>query len=118
MKRNDIILVIIILVIAGVGGLWYTSRGKQVAGTVTVTVDGEVFGTYSLDEDQTIQINDTNLLQITDGTADMIDANCPDHTCVDQKAISKNKESIVCLPNKVVVEAHSSEEADIDAVAN
>ena len=34
------------------------------------------------------------------------------------KAASKNHESIICLPNKVVVEVDGSEESEFDAVAN
>lgn len=118
MKKNDIILAVIILIIAGAGLLIYIGLGKQSAGTITVTVDGEVFGTYSLEKNQKIQINDTNHLVIQDGQADMIEADCPDQICVDQKTISKNKESIVCLPNKVIVEVVGGEDADLDAVTN
>ena len=36
------------------------------------------------------------------------------------KAISKNKETIVCLPNKVVIEitAETGKETEMDSVAN
>ena len=40
----------------------------------------------------------------------MIRADCPDQLCVKQKAVSKNKESIICLPNKVVIEGKDSAE--------
>ena len=118
MKKNDWILVVVILVLAGVGFLVYTSFGKQTAGIVKVSVDGELFGTYSLEKEQKIQINDTNHLVIKDGQADMIEADCPDQICVDHKTISKNKETIVCLPNKVIVEIVGGEDVEMDAVAN
>lgn len=118
MKKNDWILVASILVIAGIGFLIYMSFGKQTAGLVKVTVDGELFGTYSLEKEQEIEINNTNRLILKDGQADMVEANCPDQICVDHKAISKNKETIVCLPNKVIVEIVGGEDAELDAVAN
>lgn len=118
MKKNDWILVAVILVLAGIGFLIYLNFGKQSAGLVKVTVDGELYGTYSLDKEQEIEINDTNRLIIEDGQVDMIEADCPDQICVDHKTISKNKETIVCLPNKVVVEIVGGENAEIDAVAN
>ena len=118
MKKNDWILVAVILVLAGVGFLIYTSFGKQTAGFVKITVDGEVYGTYSLEKEQEIKINDTNYLMIKDGYADMIEADCPDQICVEHISISKNKETIVCLPNKVVVEIVGGEDVEIDAVAN
>ena len=118
MKKNDWILVTVILVLAGVGFLIYTNLGRQSAGIVKVTVDGELFGIYSLEKEQEIKINDTNRMIIKDGQADMIEADCPDQICVDHKTISKNKETIVCLPNKVIIEIVGGEDVEMDAVAN
>ena len=83
-----------------------------------VTVDGELFGIYSLEKEQEIKINDTNRMIIKDGQADMTEANCPDQICVDHKTISKNKETIICLPNKVIVEIVGGKDVEIDAVTN
>jgi len=44
------------------------------------------------------------ILVIKDGKADMISAECPDHICVHHAPISHKGETIVCLPNRVVVE--------------
>ena len=118
MKKQDVILVVIALLFAGAGLLFYRSLGQQTTGVVKVTVEGELFGTYSLKKDQNIPINDTNYLIIKDGQADMTEANCPDQICVNQNAISKNRESIVCLPNKVIVEVVGGEDAKLDAVAD
>ena len=80
-----------------------------------------VYGTYALGEEQEIPIVQdgvtTNVLTIRDGRADMTEADCPDKLCVHQKAISKNHEMIVCLPNKVVVEVTGSEENGFDSIA-
>lgn len=118
MKKNDIMLAVIVLLIAGAGLLLYMGFGKQSAGTVTVTVDGALWGTYSLEKEQEIQIHNTNYLRIKDGQADMIEADCPDQICVNHKTISKNRETIVCLPNKVIVEVVGGREADMDSVTN
>ncbi len=118
MKKNDWILVVFILVLAGIAFLIYTNIGRETAGIVKVTVDGEIYGTYSLEKEQEIKINDTNSLLIHDGQADMVEADCPDHICVEHISISKNKETIVCLPNKVIVEIVGGEDVEIDAVAN
>lgn len=118
MKKNDWILVAVILVLAGVGFLVYTGLGRQSVGIVKVNVDGELFGTYLLEKEQEIKINDTNYLLIKDGQADMIEADCPDQICVEHISISKNKETIVCLPNKVIVEIVGGEDVEIDAVVN
>ena len=88
---------------------------------VQVTIDGEVYGTFSLSENQEIPIMidgvTTNLLVIKDGKADMTEADCPDMLCVHQRAVSKNNESIVCLPNKVVVQVIGAKESGFDSFA-
>lgn len=115
-----IFITILVVVVLGIAGVFYLRPAEQGA-QVIVTVDGEVYGTYSLAEEQEIPIIQrgvtTNLLVIRDGEADMIEADCPDKLCVHQKAVSKNNETIVCLPNKVVVQVTGSEESGFDSIA-
>lgn len=121
MKKNDrIFLCVVFLVLAAAAAVFYLTRGNHGV-QVKVTVDGDLYGTYSLNENQEIRIQKdgviTNVLVIKDGTADITEADCPDRLCVHQRAISKTKETIVCLPNKVVVEVAGSEESELDSVA-
>ena len=87
-----------------------------------VTINGEYYGRYSLtiDRIEKIELPDGsyNMLEIKDGKADITEASCPDGICVNHRAVSKQSQSIVCLPNKVVVEIESGEEAELDAVTN
>lgn len=118
-KRNDLILILGIICIAAFAYLLHERMQNVDDGIVVVKVDGEEKGTYRLSEEQTIEINGgTNILQIKEGKADMTEADCPDKLCVHQKAVSKNGESIICLPNKVVIEVKSSEQSAYDAVTN
>ena len=87
-----------------------------------VTIDGEVYGSFPLDTDcvEKIELPDGayNILEIKEGKADITEASCPDGICVNHRAVNKQSQSIVCLPNKVVVEIESGEEAELDAVTN
>lgn len=119
--RNDLIFIAVLAVLVlGIAGIFYLRQGGQGA-EVTVTVDGEVYGTYSLSEVQEVPILidgvTANLLVIAEGKADMTEADCPDKLCVHQRAISKTNETIVCLPNKVVVQVVGSEESGFDSIA-
>ena len=69
--------------------------------TAIVLVDGQEHDRYSLSIDRTIVL-DHNTLCIDNGQIYMVEADCPDHLCVHQGAIS-NSGMIVCLPNRVVV---------------
>lgn len=118
LQKKDWVLIALIVCVSVLAVFLHEFIGGKGAGCATVKVRGEIEGVYSLAEDQTIEINGgTNLLQIKNGTVDMLEADCPDKLCVNQKAISKNGESIICLPNKVVVTIESDENSEFDAVA-
>ena len=52
----------------------------------------------------------TCILTIKDGKADMTFADCPNQICVHHEAIMNKGETIVCLPNRVVVEIGGAED--------
>ena len=119
MRKNDIILAAVLVVIAALIWLFiYMARSE--GAYVLVTVDGEVFGEYPLDTDTEIRRGDDesyNILVIKDGSAAITEASCPDKLCVNQGKISYDGQSVICLPNKVVVEVRGGEKSDYDAVA-
>lgn len=106
MKRNDIYLAGALIAAAII--IWLLLRSFSAeADKVRVSVDGELFGEYPIDEDAQILITGadggSNLLVIKDGKADITEADCPDKLCVHQAPVSRSKEAIVCLPHRVVV---------------
>lgn len=118
-KKNDKILIGVILVIACVAFLLHHSLQSTGAGEVIVKVNGAIVETYDLNDDQEVSVNDgSNVFVINNGKVDMVEADCPDKLCVNQRAISKNHESIICLPNEVVVEVKSTSESLIDGMTN
>ena len=109
--KNDIIFIAaLLLVLAILGGclLLFREEGR----TVKVTVDGQLYGTYSLDQNQTVEIkteNGCNILVIENGTAKISEATCPDGVCSSHRPIRFSNSSIICLPNKVVVAINGEE---------
>lgn len=77
--------------------------------------DGMLYGSYSLSEDNTITLSG-NVITIEDGVAYMSSATCTDGLCMKMGKIKADKETIVCLPHKVVVEIVSDEASEFDAV--
>ena len=124
MKKNDWILMIVLLVVALFFGLGYALvQGVNTENAVAVvTVDGEEYGRFPLNKDseERIELPDGsyNILVIKDGEADMTEASCPDKICVNHRNIHKKGESITCLPNKVIIEIEKGESSDLDAITN
>lgn len=104
MKKWDFLLGIsIILAAIGIYVFFGTARREQ-GSVISVQMEDGSVSTYSLWKEENIKIGNSNVLCIKDGKADMISADCPDQVCVHSKPISKAGETIICLPNKVVVE--------------
>lgn len=117
--KNDVIFILFLLVFCIGVCVWVYRGGTEKGSKVYITVDGKEYGMYSLLEDQTIVIdvdNIKNTIAIKDEKAYMMDANCPDQLCMDQNKISFDKESIICLPNKVVITVESDTESDVDGI--
>ena len=118
-NKADIVLFICLLLMGLALSAWSFAAGGTGQQAV-VTVDGQHYGTYSLFENQTIEIqqkNHLNKITIKDGTVQMTYSDCHNQVCVKDGSISMANQSIVCLPNKVMVEITGGE-GELDAVSN
>lgn len=106
--RNDLILIISVLFLSA-AALVYLFVFRKSGNTVRVMVDGKVYGTYSLSENVSEDIvtgengEHLNCFVINDGKVLMQKATCPDGICTSHRPIFRDGESIVCLPNRVVI---------------
>lgn len=122
MRKKELLLLVIVFIVIVVIALVFYGKTRDTGDKVIVTVNSVEYGVYPLNENQEIPIKIdgvvTNYLVIEDGYADVTDANCPDKLCVNMKSISKEGESIVCLPNKVIVEIESkNSQSELDVMA-
>lgn len=114
-KKGDIIILIFAILILVVSFFVYvhSSQGEY----VKIKVDNHV-EIYSLDENQTIHLksnkNDYNIIVIHDKKVYVKESNCHNQNCVKHKAISKDRESIVCLPHKVFIEIIGNDKNETD----
>ena len=95
------------------------TRGEE-GNQIQVTLDGKIYGTYSLSKDQTIEVKDGdfyNRIRIEDGKAYMEEANCPDGYCEEQGKINGRTQTIVCLPHKLVVEVLDADGLENDSAS-
>lgn len=120
MTRADILLGVSFIIAGIISVAAIPVLGGGAGATVEIKVAGELKGIYRLDEDKEVHLEGlgSNTLEIVDGKASMIYADCPDQYCVHHRPVSKGGESIICLPNKVVVTIKGGEEQEVDAVVN
>ena len=117
-KKADIILAAA-LIIAGLAVSYALSFGQTEGSRLDISCGGTPFGSYSLSENRTIEIEQDghlNKVTINNGVVSMDFSDCSGQDCVHQGPISKTGESIICLPNKVVLEI-TGDSREYDSVA-
>lgn len=120
MKRADVLLISIVL-IAALAFLVPRWLGDDKGGPgknleANITVDGKLFKTVQLtQEEQTIEVQTDrgyNILKVHDYGIEMYDADCPDQVCLSFGWITQPKQTIVCLPHRVLVEITGTAEGE------
>ncbi|MBQ7015933.1 MAG: NusG domain II-containing protein [Firmicutes bacterium] len=119
-KRNDIILAVVMILVAAAGFLWY-NLAKEEGAAVMLIQNGEEVQSFSLNDEveYLIETEDDsfNLLVIQGGKAFMKEASCPDQICVNHRPVSNVGETIVCLPNEIVIKViEKNSQSEIDMV--
>jgi hypothetical protein len=54
----------------------------------------------------------TNIIEVADGQIRVVDATCTNKDCVHQGPISRPGQTIVCLPNRLVIRIEGSDDGD------
>ncbi len=120
MKKADFIILIVALLLFGGAYLVMTGMSNE-GGLATVSVNGTVVYELPLNQNTELTVDGFdggyNILRIENHKVEVVSSDCPDGTCMHQKSISLNGESIVCLPHRVVITVSSNRESEVDAVA-
>jgi hypothetical protein len=87
---------------------------------VVIEADGGVVGNFSLDEDGLIPVDGklgTTRVEIADRGVRVLDSPCPYKLCVKSGPISRSGETLICLPNRVVIRIEGGDGPSVDAVS-
>ncbi len=119
LKKADILLIITILALGLSTGLIF-ALDKNQGEEIVITVDNEAYGTYSIFSNEDIIIEDEgsfNRIRTENGVVFMKEANCKGEDCVHQGEKSSTGESIICLPNKIIIEVVGGEK-EFDGISD
>lgn len=122
-KKGDMIAAAVIIAVCAALFLALYVLNTDTGSYIQIEQEGAVKAVLPLSEDAVYNIEKngeiTNTVEIKDGEAYITYADCPDQICADHAPVSLNGESIICLPNEVVVTVLGSGdgEIEIDGVA-
>ena len=144
-RKADIILLIVLLALGLAASvvLARTGAGSPSDAKVVIKSGGEIFGRYPLSEDAEIDVpapsgikygspksshlsgkDDSthytyyNIVTIKGGSVTVSSASCKNQVCVKHGSISKSGESIVCLPNRLIVTIEDKSGGEYDSITS
>jgi len=113
-RRNDLILVATLLLIA-LTGLLLVFLFRTEGAYCIITQNGKEIDRLSLTEDKTVTYQTDrgdgyNVVTVKDGRVSVSAASCPDKVCVRKKSVKYHGQTIVCLPHGFVVTVYGGED--------
>jgi len=121
-SKFDIVLIslVILFSVVFIAGLNHSRLGQLQASKIALIYqNGKLLEKLSLDKAEIVKIlNGKMQIEAQKGKIRVLSADCPQHLCMNMGWIQHNGQTIICVPNKVVIEVKSTGAPLIDAVAN
>lgn len=116
-KKLDIVIIIFLAILSFTPYfISAKAMNKDYSSTyANIKVSGKLYDNINLSsikDEKTITINTdkgNNTILIKDSGIKIIEANCKDELCIKQGTITKVTESLVCLPNELIIEIKGDE---------
>lgn len=127
MTKWDKILIVFIFVTSISGMIFTAAYGTNVGQRyANVNVNGSMAKKISIENTKEVKTyefqfdNYRGTIEVKNGAVRMLEMSkdvCPESICSDTGWIEKKYQSIVCLPNKIVVSIEDGQDAEIDMIA-
>lgn len=116
--RSDLFLILTLVFFSIMSFLWIQIFNKPGQWIKIYSVDKPVERVLlNIDRDINIRGNlGVTVLRIQDGSAWIIRSPCPQKLCMHMGKISRDGESLVCLPNKVMLLIEKNDRQQFDAI--
>ncbi len=119
MKKNDFLLIIILLSVSLVGFFIVRSFTSDGGDYVVVREDNKIILKVELSKDGEYRVsssNGYNVIKVVDGSVSVVEADCKNKVCVNHRPIEKSLESIICLPHKIIIEIDKAkDDSEVDS---
>ena len=138
-RKADVILFIVLIAVGlAASAVLSVHSGSSTDAKVVIKSGGRVYARYPLSEDAELEIpapgsagssasSETdecthylnyNVVSIKDGRVSVSKASCKNQVCVRHGSISMPGETIVCLPNRLVVSIEGDEGGGYDSITS
>lgn len=120
-KKWDIIIIILLLIFSFIPEVFLGVMASQKYNSVyaEITVEGKLLKKINLSENNKEEIievmgsNGKNVIKVNSKGIGIIEADCHDKICMKPEYIKNVGESLVCLPNRLMIQIKGNKEDDI-----
>ena len=106
-NKKDLLFIAAILLAAGLAFLFFRPQPSESLSRAEISADGTTVMELDLSEDQVLTVDGAgggyNRIQVRDGAVSVLEASCPDKVCVHTGTVRYPGETIVCLPNRMII---------------
>ena len=106
-NKKDLLFITAILLAAGLAFLFFRPQPSESLSRAEISVDGKAVMELDLSEYQVLTVDGAgggyNRIQVRDGAVSVLEASCPDKVCVHTGTVRYPGETIVCLPNRMII---------------
>lgn len=120
LKKYDTIAIICVAVIVIISYITVNLLRNDEADTVVIYVDGKIEKKLDLNKNQEYKVdvdNGYNIVRIKDKKVRIKESDCGNQTCVNMGTISKDGQTLICLPHKVEVTIVLDDKSEVDVIA-
>lgn len=112
MEKKDIKLIRSIVVLILLCFIVNLIIGSKRPESIEIYVENKLYKKVPIDSEQEFKIETSkgyNKVKVHDRGVEIVEASCPDKTCVHMGMINKSNQNIVCIPNKVNIKITTDE---------
>ena len=106
-NKKDLLFIAAILLAASLAFFFFRPQPSESLSRAEISVDGKAVMELDLSEDQVLTVDGAgggyNRIQVRDGAVSVLEASCPDKVCVHTGTVRYPGETIVCLPNRMII---------------
>lgn len=118
-RKADIVL-FFCLIFLGILSIFIVRQISGNGDSVEITVNGSLYGVYPLSVDRTLEVSTEfgkNVVVISENSVQITESDCPNHDCEGFGKIRTSGQTIICIPNRLVVAIVATDgENELDAV--
>lgn len=115
LKRGDFLLTAV-LIFTSLGSLVPVQRMTHPGDRAVLYQNGQPLQTFSLQQNQVVAF-DHFTIEVSNGAIGIIESDCPQKICVHTGKISNPAQTIVCVPNRVIIEVITGHTQELNAVS-